>query len=200
MYIPLLTVSNIPSSLACSCLYSNTHPSWPPPLRMQEARESITTYSPSIQHCQLCSPLFIATDKQTKDREHQYAEEEKWTLCQHKQQTEAAEFSRGCSCLLQPRAELLLVPDTFCFIPRTSMQPGRTKQGNNHEPFPWNNIIVHRKIQKKSNSYLFPKSEQWSCPHKDVQHARCNTKTTWYHTVQRRQHETKYTSDTAGCL
>lgn len=42
---------------------------------------SITTYSPSIQHCQLHSSLFMVTDKLTTDRGHQYAEEERWTLC-----------------------------------------------------------------------------------------------------------------------
>lgn len=82
---------------------------------MQEACESITTYSPSIQHCQLCSPLFTETDKQTKDMGHQYAEEERWALHQHKKQADVAESSRGCSCLLQsnycPRNLLLYSQD-----------------------------------------------------------------------------------------
>lgn len=48
-------------------------------------------------------------------------------------------------------------------------QCNQAEQGNNHQPFSWNNIIVYRKIQEKTfNSYLFPKPNQWSSPHKGV--------------------------------
>lgn len=119
MYILSLTHAAIPTNL--HALSPSTHRSWPPPLGMQEVWESITIYSPSIHHCQVCSPLFTVTDKQSKGAGHQYAEEGRWALCQHKKQEDTAESSWGCSYLLQPTEQSCHCPEISCFIPRTSI-------------------------------------------------------------------------------
>lgn len=159
MYILSLTHAAIPTNL--HALSPSTHPSWPPPLGMQEVWESITIYSPSIHHCQVCSPLFAVTDKQSKDAGHQYAEEGRWALCQHKKQEDTAESSWGCSCLLQPTEQ-------SCHCPRNILLYSqdincRTEQGNNHRPFSRNNIAVHREIQEESHSPV-SKAEAMTLP------------------------------------